>query len=53
MFTANGKLEMQVENFFNLGKEQIKTTYSCTCVHVVDTEWQYRQVNRKLGHLLQ
>ena len=25
MFTENGKLEMQVENFFNLGKEQIKT----------------------------
>lgn len=25
MFTSNGKLEMQVENFFNLGKEQIKT----------------------------
>ena len=27
---ANGKLEMQVENFFNFGKEQIKTVQGKT-----------------------
>lgn len=30
MFMANGKLEMQVENFFNFGKEQIKTVQGKT-----------------------
>lgn len=30
MFMANGKLEMQAENFFNLGKEHIKTVQSKT-----------------------
>jgi len=30
MFMANGKLEMQVEDFFNLRKEQIKTVQGKT-----------------------
>lgn len=30
MLMANGKLEVEVENFFNLGKEQIETVQGKT-----------------------